>query len=227
MRMYVSNVSSSRERTKFDFVVNCRPRSCLRYVVWRSGRGCGLTLCVIHALSLSLFACRKRAQSVSRLKVFECDRICVWVCVCLCLQPESIKIMTPSRHPSLAAQSKRSFEHGQCTACHSLTSTWLGHQLQRKNNSYCVLHFTCYVLYAFFLPFVTVGSDIIHATQPETPPLPTPLAGLADSANIFWRDESRVSNEALLSNDIMLPKIAHWVRVWHNSQSVFTHIKWN
>lgn len=74
-----------------------------------------------------------------------------------------------------------------------------------------ILRITLYVLriVCFFLPFVTVGSDIIHATQPETPPLPTPLAGLADSANIFWRDESRVSNEALLSNDIMLPKIAH------------------
>lgn len=175
MRMYVSNVSSSRECTKFDFVVNCRPRSCLRYVVWRSGRGCGLTLCVIHALSLSLFACRKRAQSVSRLKVFECDRICVWVCVCLCLQPESIKIMTPSRHPSLSAQSKRSFEHGQCTACHSLTSTWLGHQLQRKNNSYCVLHFTCYVLYAFFFTICNCRQwhHTCHTTRNPSPPHPT------------------------------------------------------
>lgn len=176
--MYVSNVSSSRACTKFDFVVYCRPRSCLRYVVWRSGRGCGLTLCVWFmrslSLSLSLYACRKRAQSVSRLKVFECDRICVWVCVCLCLQPESINTVTPSPLSLLSSSLGVVWAWSMhCLPQFDKHLAWPSTATQKQFILRITLY-VCYVLYVFFLPFVTVGSDIIHATQPEpAPPHPT------------------------------------------------------
>lgn len=107
--------------------------------------------------------------------------------MCVCLFVFAVKINQKKNYDSLLPfQSRRSFEHGQCTAFHSLTGTWLDCQLQRKNQSYCVL---LYVRRSVCTPFVTVGSDIMHATQP-LPLYQPPASQLNDSANVFWRVES-------------------------------------